>query len=340
MTEAGGGWADGREPTGGSPFGDDFVKDATIREPSAAERSDRVARHQREQARLAEIAWRDRMRAAKGRRRPPIRGAALIGIVALVLAGTLVRSLEKSGGSVGLSLDDITGDSHVHLSGGEPPPGVGEQPGPLGHPAAPPSGTGPYTYMAKQAGSSAPVAYDPCRAIHVVINDRTEPPGGDVLVQAALQRASQVSGLVFLIDGHTNEAPSFPRPMYQPKRYGSRWAPVLIDWTDPNEVPRLTGAIAGLGGSELVQLHGTRVYVTGGIWLDGPQLDEVMSWPDGQGETQAVIEHEIGHLLGLDHVKDPTELMNAQGTRGVDDYQAGDQIGLEALGRGHCVPGV
>ncbi len=51
-------------------------------------------------------------------------------------------------------------------------------------------------------------------------------------------------------------------------------------------------------------------------------------------------EHEIGHLLGLAHVKDPTQIMNPVSTGAVPDYAAGDQRGLEQLGRGRCMPDV
>ena len=166
----------------------------------------------------------------------------------------------------------------MHIEGGSPPAGVGEQSQPLGIPAAAPSGTGPYVFMSTQAHSSAPVAYDPCRLIHVVLNDRTAPPGADAVVRAALERASQVSGIQFVIDGPTNEAPSPKRPSYQPKRYPGRWAPVLIAWSDPAETPALAGRVAGIGGSASLSVSGGTVYLTGGVTLDGPDLAVGLRW--------------------------------------------------------------
>jgi hypothetical protein len=58
----------------------------------------------------------------------------------------------------------------------------------------------------------------------------------------------------------------------------------------------------------------------------------------GMALVRAVVEHELGHLLGLDHVHDDSQLMNAD-NKGLTDYAAGDQLGLERLGRGHCFPG-
>jgi len=47
--------------------------------------------------------------------------------------------------------------------------------------------------------------------------------------------------------------------------------------------------------------------------------------------------HELGHLVGLAHVSDPTQLMYPQSS-GVLDLAAGDLTGLAQLGAGECVP--
>lgn len=62
-------------------------------------------------------------------------------------------------------------------------------------------------------------------------------------------------------------------------------------------------------------------------------LDRLETWsPFGGGGTIdffAVAAHEIGHAIGLDHVEDPTELMNAVLTR--DTLGDGDIAGARAL---------
>jgi predicted Zn-dependent protease len=60
--------------------------------------------------------------------------------------------------------------------------------------------------------------------------------------------------------------------------------------------------------------------------------------PGGAGAVQAIIEHELGHVVGLDHVADPTQLMNPELEPGVTGFGDGDRRGLALLGEGACFP--
>ena len=59
--------------------------------------------------------------------------------------------------------------------------------------------------------------------------------------------------------------------------------------------------------------------------------------PDGVATARAILLHELGHVLGLAHVSDPTQLMYPQQSD-VDDFAAGDLAGLVRLASGECVP--
>ena len=220
-----------------------------------------------------------------------------------------------------------------------PSAGVDEAPYPLGFPLWPPAEGGPYEYVSLQADGVTPVAYDPCRTIHYVMRPDGAPDGGEDVVRSALDRISEVTGLQFIDDGTTDEASTIDRPIFQPDRYGDRWAPVLIAWETEEQNPALAGDTVGQAGSTAVSLgKGPRVFVTGTVSLDAGRMPEILAFRDGEETARAIVLHELGHLVGLAHVDDPDQLMYPEARREVPDFAAGDLTGLAALGRGACVP--
>jgi hypothetical protein len=209
---------------------------------------------------------------------------------------------------------------------------------PLGTAERPPAGSGGYRFLGVQDdGSARPVRWDPCRPIHYVVRAGEAPPGGDAAIRSAVTTMERTTGLQFVYDGTTTEAPVPNRPSMDVARYGQRWSPVLVAWTDPAEYPDMEG-YAGLGGPDTVagDETGTRRYVSGVVLLNRSHLADVATWPDGRPRLRAVVLHEFGHLLGLDHVDDARQLMNvrpAPVTRLLGD---GDRRGLAELGGGPC----
>lgn len=214
---------------------------------------------------------------------------------------------------------------------------------PLGAPPAPPEGTGGYRFITTQADGERPVAYDPCRPVHYVVNDEDAPPGGAEALAAAVEEVAAATGLRFEDEGPTDERPGEDREPFQLDRYGDRWAPVVIWWARPERSPTLRGDVAGFAGSTSVVaptgLVGpeAEVYVTGTVVLDGPELAELLdAGPDGTAAARAIIVHELGHLVGLDHVDDPDQLMHPETSGELTELGDGDRRGLAALGRGTC----
>ncbi|YCK76457.1 matrixin family metalloprotease [Arthrobacter sp. D3-16] len=218
---------------------------------------------------------------------------------------------------------------------GAPPAGVEEEDAPLGQPMPPRVGSDAYRFLAVN-GDGSPVGYSPCRPLHYVVNDALAPAGAQQLVAEAITTVSAATGITFVYDGTATEQPSPQRPPYQPDAYGERWAPLLIAWTTPEVAPQLKGKVIGTGGSTHYSYDdGPKTFVTGGLDLDAPQIADELLNPDGHLYATAVILHELSHVMGLDHVTDPTQLMYPEiGTP--EGLSAGDLNGLFELSKAQC----
>lgn len=219
-----------------------------------------------------------------------------------------------------------------------PTPGHEAAEAPLGTPLPAPAGGGSHEFAALQDDGTTPVAYDPCRPIHYVLRPGNGPVGGEDLIHDAVDRVAEVTGLQFVYDGATAERPFDDRQPYQPERYGDRWAPVVVAWETEAENPTFVSGVIGEAGSQGVSIgDGPRVLVTGGVSLDGAAFIELLATPGGAAVARAVVLHELGHLVGLDHVIDAGQLMYPT-TSTVPDFAPGDLTGLVALGSGECEP--
>jgi hypothetical protein len=326
------------DPFEGVRFDDDFIRGAAKRELSADERVQRAT-----SARDAHDALLQRAaeQPAKRRRRSGRHGAgwwrnrALF--VVVVLVGIVVWRFYTAGG--GTNRDWFWGTPVTQqVTGPRPTPAPAVSDRPLGSPAPVSGLSESYDFLATQPGNDEPVAFDPCRPIRYVVNGRTALAGGGQLLTEAVATISAATGLRFELEGPNDEVPIASRAAFQPDRYGDRWAPVLIAWSDPSEYDRLDGKVAGVGGPSSIALPGDpTVHVSVSVVLDGPQIASIAAWPGGWAQARAVLEHELAHLVGLNHVDDPTQLMNESGNSSNVGPQAGDRAGLAKLGSGDCV---
>ncbi|MGZ6825801.1 MAG: hypothetical protein ACXVGH_03335 [Mycobacteriales bacterium] len=265
-------------------------------------------------------------RRAKERRRRRGRGALVL-LTVVMAVGTVALTLDGPGSGTAALRREVSGRSDV------PPAGKGEAAAPLGRPPAVPAraeGDG-YRFLEHQHASSTPVTWSPCRAVHYVVRPDNAPPGGSAVLREAVAAVSAATGLRFVDDGATTEAPREDREPYQPDRYGKRWAPVLVTWATRAEVPDFGVDIAGEAGPQPMESStGVRAYVTGTVALDPAYLGRAP-----RAVAVEVVEHELGHLVGLAHVDDRAELMYPRAGEATG-YGPGDRAGLARLGSGPC----
>lgn len=326
---------DGTDDAGDDPFDglvldDDFIRGANKAEASAEQRHAAAARARAAHAQLTSQRKAEAAAPRRAKRRQRLRVVAFLGTIVLITGG--LTWWLKAHPSVKGAIGDAVIRSPQPLE--RPPAQPASSDTPLGRPAPTGGADGAHAFL-DTGPNGEPTAYDPCRPIPVVVNTRTAPAGGAVALDQAIAEVSRLTGLQFVREGSTDEAPSVERQAYQPERYGRRWAPVLIAWSDPAETPRLAVDTAGIGGSTPILVDDHHTYVTGQIVLDGPDLAAALAQSNGTALARAIIQHELGHLVGLDHVKDDRELMFDDNV-GLTAFGAGDRAGLARLGAGPC----
>jgi hypothetical protein len=181
-----------------------------------------------------------------------------------------------------------------------------------------------------------PARWDPCTPIDYVVDLAGAPAGALADVTDALARLSAASGLVFHYDGPTDEVASAEREPYQPARYGSRWAPVLIAWSSPERTSVLQAQQGEQAEAVTVPIAVPDRRGQGGSLVSGEVVmntDHQLPAGFGPGLSEGeVLMHELGHVVGLGHVSDIGDAMYPT-VRGIAEYGPGDLAGLAAVGR-------
>ncbi|WP_051706866.1 matrixin family metalloprotease [Nocardioides aequoreus] len=197
---------------------------------------------------------------------------------------------------------------------------------------------GTYRFAAVQRGSEEPVTYSSCEPIAVEVNVQgaPEPESALRMVLDGMDRISEATGLVLEYAGPSDRRPEWERGEFTvPQDELDDPPPVLVSFADAAEVPQLQGQVAGIAGSVVVAQGGVRRYLTGQVTLDTESFGDLAARRDGDEVAAAITLHELGHLVGLDHVDDSDELMHAV-TTDQRDFGPGDREGLRRLGGGPC----
>ena len=178
-----------------------------------------------------------------------------------------------------------------------------------------------------------PVRWDPCRTVVLVVDPTGAPAGAEDDLAEAVDRLRAASGLDLVVAGRVDERPDAQRRAYQPQRYGENWAPVLVAWARPNEADLpLRDWDRGVAIPIAAGPPGAQVFITGQVVFNVERDDLVAGFDDRATAWGSTILHELMHLLGLDHVDDPDELMWTFPGEGPVRLGPGDLAGLRAIG--------
>ena len=258
----------------------------------------------------------------------------LVGVLAIFLAGAIVVA------SIAIAAPGpapVPGGASS-ATGGAGQPGIAD--------TVPMGPDGPYAFLAATFvdGQREPVRWNPCQPIEYQVNVVHGSPETDDAISGALDLASQASGITFQDDGTTTHGIAAMRHgRYFTDALHSVYRPVLITVVPHAQFLRFHVPRRVLAFTHPEQ--GTQAaddeWVSGYVVVDGG----VHYANSGRWSMELVIAHEVGHLLGLGHVNDPTELMfSTQVARGVipapiDGYGPGDLAGFELLGADQgCLP--
>lgn len=315
------GGAAGDDPFANVNLDEAWAQSAPVRERSAVER-DWAAKRARWAAADREAArqrWTDQRQAVRSRRGARWRRVWPWFALAAVVVG-LFGVQRVTGWQPGTPPADT-------IREGIPPAGVGEQPQRI-LPAVNAPGSSRDFVISKTNPDGSPVTFSPCRTWQVVVNVTNAPADGYAAVGDAVQEVSRATGLQLVVEGTTSEEATDDRQVYQPDRYGERWAPILVDWTTGGAEK----GFAGHGGPTAVTLAdgGQASFVTGQVTVDAAGR-----FNRDPAALRAIVLHEFGHVVGLNHAASETELMAATNT-GQTGFGPGDLAGLALLGQGQC----
>lgn len=197
--------------------------------------------------------------------------------------------------------------------------------------------------------ADGPVRWNPCQPIHYEVNAIRGPPQAIPDLHEAIRRVSDATGIRFVEDGTTSRTvdEQVDAAFRTGIAGGPTYLPVLIEWVPHEHFQAMVRDEEAEAFAMPFRGDGALAveYVSGLVAVDaGVGLPPGFANRAGEG---VVLQHELGHVVGLAHVASPHELMWSPESAGKGsvpdvlqtDWGPGDLDGLRALGHGAgCLP--
>lgn len=210
--------------------------------------------------------------------------------------------------------------------------------------SAAPAGPG-YAFL-RVNPSGTPVRWNPCEPIYYQLDLAAAPSWAQGDIVRAIAQISGATGIQFVYSGPTGVFPNQSIPI----GLGTAQSPVVIAWATTAQsagahlamdVTQAVGAFPGttdaLARTVPVMAKdpssGRMVYVSGTMVISSGASSLPAGF--GPGADGVLLLHELGRLVGLGEVSDPSEVMSPQAVSdGITGLGSGDRTGLRRLGHG------